>query len=1027
MNSQIIFDNYIEAFCKYFKSEVEQDCFEGTQKNLTFFPFLRTFYETQSEVSSSNTENTTTTLEEIFKRRRQRLLLLGEPGAGKTVLLRHFAKVKGEEKQKNKSESIPIFASIRTWCGNKTHENKEQKSIIDWLANQVKAINPQLNKDFLKQQIRSNKVIFILDGLDELPDDVEEFQDPNAEPLDYRVEFLKKLREFQDEYQDNQIIITCRTQDYEDIIKKYEIEKGLNLNRVDLKELSYGEIKKYLHEVISQKSLADELWKMISKNLALLKMIRRPFLLSVVSFTYIDRKIDSENRTEQLIQISSSDQLFDNFVKQFYEREKRKPEFRVTFQLEDFKKILGQVATLMMSDNRPDDNVIFPDIFKRVIPKNEKREQLIKLSRNLALLIPASRENEGAYRFRHLLLRDYFAFQYIYQRLQESRETIEQLQYKENLPTKVELVVALGELNRPETTDLLIDILKSNLYREVCYEAVSSLGKLNSGIYFRGYDQDFSEKTLYSRSVTEFNKENIREYFNDFVKERPIKDSALERISRESLGIPFIVNLMAKMWAKGCSIEQIFSPTPKLEKNWQTPYEEVMAQTVNRFLIHCVNSSPDEEAIYLLAMMRSPDQEFLQKMLNVQDVRSRLEELYQRYSFILPEQQRLDEIYANFLKKDLRASDEREKKAKVEKIGIQAVLFFQDRLDRLKKKSTTAGQRIQDSEVTETISNLLYYKFWIDSKQAWNDLIPYLVEGWYYKPEWSVSLLQIVKPFTFTRSGRQRLELLTKGLLPSASTKAEFDLLKELEPIVTHTLENSEWIGLFLLKQADLLCKQERFQDVIEKCGSAKDCIPEEAGDLKRKLDGLLYRAETLYGKKEDIKDKERLDITEKSEEKIQEKHRSPSDTLEEKLESIDRKLSQKGGKASPPRQNNELFVLLVFAGLIVIGFGFTIVLLMSLRSENSRVGRGSNRNPTQFTQKNQSNNEDSLYKSAIDDARSGDVPIALAKFCKIPEDSDYLEPANTWIARWRRQDDWSDTVEEYLKDNPSCPASKAK
>ena len=1016
MNTEQIITDYLQNFCEYFDSEIEHD-------SLKFYDFARNFEQKFNLVkinwnlNKSNSKKLTS-IEQIFETYQHRLLLLGEPGAGKTVLLRSFAKIKGNERLGNANKSLPIFAAIRSWNG------ETNEPIIDWLLRETKIVCPdiELDENSLEQQIRAKKVLLMLDGLDELPANVSNSQDPNVKPQDYRVNFIQKLSEFEAEYGDNQkMIVTCRERDYEEIISEDDSKK-LNLNgAVLLKQLNYKEIKNYLEHIFDRKvAFFNKLWTVLTKNLALLKMIRTPFLLTVLVLPYVNNQEDNESEAEQLIAVANPDQLFDNFLNNSYLREHKKQEEKgitVHCSLLELKQILGQVAILMMSDLRPDDNEIFLDIFERVIPEQENINEFIKFAQNLYLLIKTHHQSKEIYRFRHLLLQYYFTFTYALNYLENINYNNEISQKYQQPPTKSELAIALGKLNRLRATDLLIDLLKDQ-NKDVRYEAANSLGQLDAGVYFRGYKQDFSQPYLQSRSLNGFDKASIKKYFSG--KNYDIEDSEVEKIAEFSLGIPFVVEQIASNWGEYSS-EEILAPVSQdTQKTYRTPSEQVIAETVNRFLVHCKRNPQDKRAIYILAMMRRPDEEFLKEMLGVNDVRGKLEQLYEKYSFILPEQLELDEKYAKFLKDDLLIPEVRTK-PEIRDINKQAINHFRIRLKKLTKTEnlTIAEKRIGSKDFTELFSDFVHHKLWWiqEEDEALDYLIPYLIEGWYYNHIWTLSLLEIATKFSSPKN--ELLQIFNLGLASKASEEDKSRLLDKLEEAFNRRKkkeewENYEWKAIVLLKSGDLYFNQKQYPEAIQKFQLAKQYLPQEESDLQKQLEGKLLASERLYQFQQihASKENEEVVIIDSSEDIQPIETETPSNSEANQTPDKPEINSTNNPKYSPieasnPRQNTSIFLG------IIIGLLFAIVGLLS-------VFLWFNINRPSPSSNTTSNNEKLLYETAINDARKGDIPSALDKLCMIPNNSEYFDRSQTWIKRWLQQDAWRDTVTSFLKQKGS-------
>ena len=868
---------YLKEFCKYFANEIEEQF-------LKFHPFSRSFELEPNAIQNPPNPNSQTkqkprNLEQVFQKQDRRILLLGEPGTGKTVLLRNFAKTQALFQLKNNCELLPIFAAIRTW------EGEQNKSIFDWLVNQARIIYPELDRDLLEQQIKAKQVLLLLDGLDELPFNILDSHNPNAKRKDYRIDFIEKLTAFESEYGSNPMIITSRLRDYEEIISQNHTKK-LNLNAAfTLKRLNYQEIKKYLDSIFAeQPTFLNKLWNILTKNFALLKMVRTPFLLTVLVSPYLNPSENIGSETEYFRKISNIDQLFDVFLESSYKRENNKNRFALSYSLEEFKQILGQIAILMMSDSRPDDNEIFPDIFERAIPEEHNIDRFIDFAQNLYLLVPSysqqPSQTQTNYRFRHLLLRDYFAFNYTFNFLQSTKNQVESnitqdiqtqdiqtqntqpqntktqnqnitenqfiAQNQENYPTKIELAIALGKLNRLRATDLLIDLLKDP-NKDVRYEAANSLGELDAGVYFRGYRQDFSPPYLISHSLRGFDNDSINEYFDKSTRQKATP-SQVEKIAEFSLGIPFVVQQIALAWDE-YKPEEILAPVSKgITKRYKTPAEQIIAATVDRFLIHCEQNKQDKKAVYILAMMRRPDKCFLQEMLGVKDVKGKLEELYESYSFILPEQLKLDEKYAKFLQENLLISEQRTSPL-VLQINQEAINYFRSRLKKIiqRKELITAQQRLNDEEFLQTFSDLAHHKLWWikQENEGLDYLIPYLAEGWYYNyTDWVLSLLQIAAQFASPKN--ELFQVLKRGLAVSASEENKSDLLNQFEEAFdrrrnkNENWETQDWKAIVLLKHADLLVNQRKYSEAVDKYKQAKEYISQEALNLQKHLENGL-------------------------------------------------------------------------------------------------------------------------------------------------------------------------------------------
>ena len=910
MSYQDPFSNYLQELRRFLEQRLNQ-------KSSYFCSLERTFEDNSGligrEVFGSQVD--LTDLSQVLHGYDGRLLLLGEPGGGKTISLIEFAIKKINERLENPNSLLPIFATIYPWTEIYNRQKAKSKdTVIDWLAQKAKIdsteiqreleqkskdnliqelakktkidkefiqnkLKQETNKDIilnflaeqtnieresLRNKIREQKVLLLLDGLDELPFNVSEnAQDPNATREDYRAKFIESL--IIPELQQVAMVVTCRRRDYEDITNNtgnnpLKLNGALVLNR-----LSEGKIEKYLNFIFQDNQESGELlWNLLNSSKDLLNMVRTPFLLDTLVSIYRDR--ESEHEAQQFTKVGTHEQLFDKFIEQGFTREKNKKEQRSQQQLpcnssEELQDKLGEIAVVMMSDSEPDDNEIGNDILKRVIPQNNIRA-FIELARNIQLLFNTSESN--IYCFRHLLLRDYFAFRYSNKFLQNI------VVQHNNSISKIEVVKAIGKLDKQRAVELLTGVLNNkNEDKDIRYEAANSLGQFSSRVYFRGYRQTFGNEHVISYSLSKFSSDETRDYFRQFVPERRIESEDINKIDTISRGIPLAVNIAATMWRKGISLDDIVSKKGD-------SHAEIVATACERFLTHFSKSEDSKEdlrAVYILAMMRHSDDEFLQKILNHKDLKSRGKELYSRYSFVSP-QLRLDSqhklLFKQFLLDKQRNHPNDPNHLLVNEISREARIYLENCFQkvsgsRLSESFTiSAEQWINNPQNREIISDWVYYWFWESEQEGWNHLIPYLIKGWFYNLDWTRSLLEIPSQFTSTRKNSDLLRLFKWGLPPSENrTSGKEDqslLLDELEKLTNHKLEDRECISIVLLKRGDLLFEQRKYQEAQEKYKQAKNYIPPLAETLRNKLILSEQKLE-VYIQEEDKTQNKLLDV----------------------------------------------------------------------------------------------------------------------------------------------------------------------
>ena len=391
--------------------------------------------------------------QEAFDKYDGRVLLLGEPGAGKTTTLFAFARDAVAARLVNPALPLPILAPIATWNA------KAQTPLVDWLSSQI----PLLKPDDLADLIDSGNVLLLLDGLDELGGEREENisgkyfnpspksndevlteDDTNSRTL---LRYNPRSRFINIIPANNRIAVTCRRQDYADIGQK-PLLKGA----ITLQPLNDDQMQDYLHDL-------PDLWTVIEADSDLREVARTPLLLSL--FTYAFRELPQE--TQLLRELKAGDvrdKIFELYVKRRYEHEKRKLYADLPFTLQQIKEILGQVAMETLGYWYLDDFLPL-EVFETIMGY-EKTVGFCKLAIHLHFLLDITIKDDESeevfkgYRFIHLLLRDYFAFEYALSNLNDKTRYT---QLSQVITTPVQ---ALGTLRDSRAVEPLIELLHSS-------------------------------------------------------------------------------------------------------------------------------------------------------------------------------------------------------------------------------------------------------------------------------------------------------------------------------------------------------------------------------------------------------------------------------------------------------------------------------------------------------------------------------------------------------------------------------------
>ena len=161
-----------------------------------------------------------------------RLVVLGEPGAGKTMLMIRL--VLDLLSRRRPADPVPILASVASW-------NPVEQDLWSWLAAQLVIDHPALaaapptgngERTQAAALLAERLILPILDGLDEIPEDV-------------RGSAIRQIRAAL--RPGEQLVVTCRTEQYRDAVRPPGgKEETLRAAAVQLRPLTVDTVRKYL-------------------------------------------------------------------------------------------------------------------------------------------------------------------------------------------------------------------------------------------------------------------------------------------------------------------------------------------------------------------------------------------------------------------------------------------------------------------------------------------------------------------------------------------------------------------------------------------------------------------------------------------------------------------------------------------------------------------------------------------------------------------------------------------------------------
>ena len=226
------------------------------------------------------------------------LLILGEPGSGKTITLLGLTRDLLDSVDQNENQPIPVVFNLSSWRGG-------GQTIANWLVKELEE-KYQVSQALGKSWVENEKLLLLLDGLDEVP-------------ANLRDNCVIALNQFIQRYGRTRIIVCSRTKDYEALTQLLKFQGAILI-----KLLTIEQVDQYLAKT------GDKLAGVraaIQINSMLQELIKTPLMLSTVALTYQDFAV------EDLPQITSKAEfikhLFDSYIKRmFFRRQSIKTKYK---------------------------------------------------------------------------------------------------------------------------------------------------------------------------------------------------------------------------------------------------------------------------------------------------------------------------------------------------------------------------------------------------------------------------------------------------------------------------------------------------------------------------------------------------------------------------------------------------------------------------------------------------------------------------------------------------------------------------
>ncbi len=314
----------------------------------------------------------------------KRLMVLGDPGSGKTMLLRHIAFTYARQGLYDfPGQPIPVFLELN-------RVESAGNSLLDALTKTLENHNFPGAGGFLQSALENHSLLILLDGLDEV----------NAQA---RPALVSQIQDLWQKYPDNRIIVTCRKAVYQGELDTWVDQK------LEIIEFSDQQIQRFMtswkKDMPAEKSI-EHFFRTLQERPQIMALARNPLLLTMVAYLYTDTEFALPHSRSEFYS-RSTDLLLDQWK---LERNRYKATHKriVLQRLALFNQSqagkTGERRTLELAEALKEIGAVLPDLTLKTEDAQPLLDEIVQRS-GLMLAI----DGGTRYQFTHLTLQEYFA------------------------------------------------------------------------------------------------------------------------------------------------------------------------------------------------------------------------------------------------------------------------------------------------------------------------------------------------------------------------------------------------------------------------------------------------------------------------------------------------------------------------------------------------------------------------------------------------------------------------------------------
>lgn len=223
-----------------------------------------------------------------FRNADRSLLILGAPGAGKTISLIELSKYLLAMADEDENQPVPVILNLSGWFG-------KQVGIGEWVVEELVA-KYQIPRRIGRKWLAADKLLFLLDGLDEMPSDS-------------IADCILAINTFRSTHGLADVVVCCRQKAFETAVNAHDTRLQLN-GAVLIRPLTTAQIQQHAPPALLDTIFQDE---------TLLEMAQSPLNLNMLQTAFND-----SNGSQQDATPFTHSNLFEQYIQRMVTRQAKK-------------------------------------------------------------------------------------------------------------------------------------------------------------------------------------------------------------------------------------------------------------------------------------------------------------------------------------------------------------------------------------------------------------------------------------------------------------------------------------------------------------------------------------------------------------------------------------------------------------------------------------------------------------------------------------------------------------------------------